>query len=400
MKICIISSFYPPFYFGGERAVQREAESLAVRGNQVSLLTSSPSRHSYVEEINHVMVHRIAPFNIYPPFEFSGRRGLMKPLFHLLDMWNPFSAARLRKALQGIEPDVVYIHNFKGLSSTVFNVVKSLGLPSVFSADDYSLICPRANLLRSSGNLCVNPALLCRLYARTQRQIFSKNKPDLVIANAQFILDKFKQAAFFSGIHSVKEVVGVEPIGKNTKKDYSIINILYVGGVNKHKGVQVLIKAVLNLNHANVRLHIVGTGQDLNEIKALAGDDPRITFHGFISDDDLSSLRRNTNICVVPSIWFDMAQGVICESFSFGIPVIGSRIGGIPEFIEEGNNGLLFEPGNYDELKAILERLTINTSELKKLEEGAINSSTKYDIAKHVNRLEELFRRVISEYHD
>jgi len=397
MKICIISNFYPPFFFGGERAVQREAEALARRGHVLVVITSSPNNKSYLEDINGVTIHRISPFNLYPPYEFPNHSVLKKVFFHLLDVWNPMSAKRIRKALQKVRPDVVYVHNFKGLSLTVFKAVKSLGVPFVFSVNDYSLMCPRANLLRSSGKICLNPPFPCRLYARAQRYLLNQNKPNIIISNAQFTLGKFNQNGFFTGIPTKREAVGVNLTTTKANKDYSVFNILYTGGVNKHKGVQVLISAFTELKQPNIRLHIVGRGQDTDEMKRLAGDDQRIIFHGFVSDEKLAELRAMANLAIVPSIWYDMAQGVICESFSYGIPVIGSRIGGIPEFIEKDANGYLFEAGNILELKNIIEKLITNPQELKRLEDGAFESRKKYDIEDHISRLEKMFSELIGQ---
>jgi glycosyltransferase involved in cell wall biosynthesis len=148
-----------------------------------------------------------------------------------------------------------------------------------------------------------------------------------------------KKSGFFPGADTSREVVGIAINKALPVKRYDEIDILYVGQLSIHKGVQVLIKAFTGLKQGNVRLHIVGKGPDSDEMKQLAKNDPRIKFYGFISDEDLSELRRKANISVVPSIWYDMAQGVISESFSWGIPVVASDIGGIPEFIQDGYNG-------------------------------------------------------------
>jgi len=391
MKICIISNFYPPFFFGGERAIQREAEALIRRGHKVTVITSSPNHQCYEEMINGVLIERIVPHNIYPPYEFPTQPILKKVLFHALDVWNPLTFRVIKQALEKTKPEVVYLHNFKGLSTTVFSAVKNLRLPSVFCVNDYSLMCPRAFLVRSSGEICSNPPMACRIYASMQRHLFEKNQPDLAISPAQFTLDMFRQNGFLSNIATQREAVGTELTETKSLKNYDFIDILYVGGINKHKGVQVLMKAFIELKRQNVRLHIVGRGSNIDEMNWLAGDTSNIIFHGFISDEKLVELRNLANIAVVPSIWYDMAQGVICESFNCGIPVIGSRIGGIPEFIEDGYNGYLVEAGNVLDLKNVLERLIDNPQELQRLEEGAFESRNKYDIEDHIYRLEKIF---------
>lgn len=96
----------------------------------------------------------------------------------------------------------------------------------------------------------------------------------------------------------------------------------------------------------------------------------------------------------MPSICYDNSPTVIYESFSFGVPVIGSRIGGIPELIKEGYNGFLFEAGNVEELEGIIGKLTTNTSQLRRLSERASESIKKYDINEHIKKLEKLYRDI------
>jgi glycosyltransferase involved in cell wall biosynthesis len=252
-------------------------------------------------------------------------------------------------------------------------------------------------LLRASGQICGRPLPICHIYANVQRNIFGRNKPDLVVSPALFTLDKLKNAGFFKEVQTKREIIGVDRCKNMSDKDYDITNILYVGNVSKHKGVHILVQAFTKIKSQSVRLHIVGKGKYLDELKRLCEGDSRINIYGFVSDEILDDLRQKSNIAVVPSIWYDMAQGAICESFSYGTPVIGSRIGGIPEYIDEGYNGLLFEPGNSEELKIILERLANNSQELKRLEEGALESSTRYNTEQHIDRLEIIFSDLIKK---
>ncbi len=114
-------------------------------------------------------------------------------------------------------------------------------------------------------------------------------------------------------------------------------------------------------------------------------------------DEELTRLYNKANVTVVPSIWYDNSPMVIYESFIAGTPVIGSRIGGIPELIEAGKNGFLFEAGNVDELKAILENLIRTPAELISLERGALESVKNYNMVEHIRKLEDLYRDVLDD---
>jgi len=392
MKICFISNLYPPFVLGGaEISVKRTAEGLVKRGHDVLVITTSPNRKSLIEDINGVKVYRINPLNIYTMYNHQKQPEILKLIWHGIDLWNPHSYIVVKNILKKEMPDVVHVHNFKGLSLSVFSAVKRLNLPLIFTAHDYSLICPRANLLNGSGEICTNPLKLCKAYVNIQKYMVN-NKPDVVTAPSQFVIDKLKLKGLFEDVKTMKLPLGIELSGeKAEKKSYDIIDILYVGALSKHKGVHILINAFKGLDSDNTILHILGKGKAEDEFKKIAESDQRIIFHGFVPDEKLMQLYQKANVVVVPSIWYDNSPLVIYESLMSGTPVIGSRIGGIPEFIEEGYNGFLFEAGNVDELKDKLEYLIEKASELKALEEGAFESVKKYSMGTHIKKLEKMY---------
>ncbi|MCW3133201.1 MAG: glycosyltransferase family 4 protein [Methanophagales archaeon] len=392
MKICFISNLYPPFIIGGaETSVRRDAEGLRKRGHEVLVITTSQDRKSLIEDINGVKVYRISPLNLYTMYQHQKQPEIRKPLWHLIDLWNPHSYIVVKNVLRREMPDVVHINNYKGLSLSVFSAVKCLNLPVIFTAHDYSLICPRANLLHGSGEICKTPSIFCMLYNRIQKYLID-NKPDLVTAPSQFVIDKLKEAGLFKDVKTMKLPLGIELSDEKTEKGYDTIDILYMGELSKHKGVHILINAFKGLEFKKVKLHILGKGKDAEEFKKMAGYDKRIFFYGFVPDEELiMQLYQKANVLVVPSICYDNSPMVIYESLMNGTPVIGSRIGGIPELIEDGCNGFLFTAGDVDELKEILEDLMRKPSELKRLEDGAFESVKKYSMDMHIRRLEKIY---------
>lgn len=387
MKICFISNLYPPHILGGaETSVKRAADRLIKKGHEVFVITTTTNEKTAVEEVDGAKVYRINPLNFYAMYNHQNQPELLKPIWHVIDLWNPHSYVVVKNILKKEMPDVVHINNFKGLSLSVFSATKRLNLPLVFTAHDYSLICPRANLLNGSGEICTAPSRLCKAYVNIQKFIVD-NKPDLVTAPSQFVIDKLKESGLFESVKTMKLPLGIELSDRKVKKSYNTINILYAGGLSWHKGVHILINAFKELEQENIRLHILGKGKDEDEFKKIASSDKRIIFHGFVPDEKLMELYQKANITVVPSIWYDNSPMVIYESLVNGTPVIGSRIGGIPELVEDGYNGFLFESGNVDKLKEILETLVKNPSKLQNLEEGAFESVKKYDMDEHIKKL-------------
>ena len=395
MKICLISNLYPPFVIGGaEISVGKVAEELVKKGNnEVLVITLSPNRKPSIENINGVKVYRINPLNLYAMYNHQNQPELLKPIWHVIDLWNPHSYLVIKNILKKEMPDIVHINNFKGLSLSIFSATKRLNLPLIFTAHDYSLVCPRANLLNGSGVICTNPSKLCKFCVGIQKFIVN-NKPDLVTAPSQFVIDKLKEAGLFEDVKTIKLPLGIKLSDEKAEKNYDIIDILYVGGLSRHKGVHILINAFKELESENIKLHIIGKGVDAEGFKKFAGSDQRIIFPGFVLDEELIQLYQKANITIVPSIWYDNSPMVIYESFIYGTPVVGSNIGGIPELVEDGYNGFLFEAGNVDELKEILKKLIKNPSELKRLEESAFESVKKYSMDEHIEKLEKIYHEI------
>ncbi|AUB59682.1 hypothetical protein BK009_02720 [Methanobacterium subterraneum] len=394
MKICLISNLYPPNVLGGaEVSVKKVSEELVKKGHEVIVITT-PFSENDVETINGVKIYQVKPLNIYHIYDHPNQSMLIKPLWHIIDLWNPYDERNIKNILKTETPDIVHIHNFKGVSLSSFSPAKSLGIPLVFTAHDYSLICMRANLLNSSGEICQTPSALCKIYNQVQKHL-AKNKVDLLISPSQFVINKLKSNGLFKDVKSKKIPLGIELDNKEKfEKKYSTTNILYVGNLGEHKGVHVLLNAFKKINNMNIRLDIVGKGLCSEKLKLMSQNDNRIKFHDFLEGKELLKMYVHSNLTVVPSIWYDNSPMVIYESFSYGTPVIGSKIGGIPELIEDGFNGYLFEAGNVNELQQLLETLIDSPETLEKLEQGTYESVQKYTMEKHIEQLEKEYQKL------
>ena len=147
------------------------------------------------------------------------------------------------------------------------------------------------------------------------------------------------------------------------KKDY----ILYFGRFSWEKGVRTLIDAAKKL--ADIKFVCAGTG----EYAILMEDAPNIENVGFQSGEALNTLIREAKFSICPSEWYENCPFSIMESQERGTVVIGTRIGGIPELIQDGENGLLFESGNVDDLVEMIMKLWNNQSLLEKYEQACLH---------------------------
>lgn len=394
MKICFISNLYPPNVLGGaEIVVEKMAQSMSRMGHEVIVITTSPDDNQHIIDED-VTIYQINSTKLYPTYKQTDVSGIKKPLWHLFDLWNNKTLKRVKEILIEENVDIVHINNFKGLSLACFKAVKELKIPVVYESHDFSLICPRANLIRGNNTLCEKRNIVCNEYVYFQRKLLNDNV-DLLISPSQFMIDKFKENKFFNNTPCVKIPLGVEYSANKTAKNYDTIDITYIGTLGKHKGVDILINAFKTIECENIRLHIIGKGYDENEFKELAGNDDRITFHGFVENSEIMKFYELTNILVIPSICYDNSPLVIYESFSTGTPVIGSNIGGIPELIQDEFNGLLFDAGNSESLRKKLVKVIKDIELLKKFENNAFNSLPSDSMNLMINQMIKEYNKLV-----
>lgn len=399
MKVCYISSFYPPLLFGGaEIYVERISEKLCQSDHEVVVITtnSTISTKPLIEEKNGVKIYRIHPLNIYPIYDTLSKPSIIKPIWYLIDLLNLHSYIIIKDILRKEKPDIVHVHNFKAFSFA-FYAIKNLNLPFVFTMHDYFIECLNENLYRKSNQICQNPRLVCRFYVRFQKYL-KNNKPDIVTAPSQFVIDKIKKDGFFKKVRTIKLPLGIElENNKKIDKNYETIDILFVGRLNIYKGVHVLINAFIKLQSKNIHLHIVGEGKEKEALKKITEDMSNITFYGFVDESTLKELYEKANVVVVPSMWYETFGIVIIESFKYATPVLVSNIGGYPELVENGYNGFLFEPGNVEELTILLEDLIESPEKLIKLSDNAFEFVKKYSIEEHTKKLIHLYKELIEQ---
>jgi glycosyltransferase involved in cell wall biosynthesis len=165
-----------------------------------------------------------------------------------------------------------------------------------------------------------------------------------------------------------------------------------------HKGVDWLLRAATRVR-ADVRIELAGTGNQETEYRALAeslGLERRVRFHGWLEGPAVEDLLRGARALVFPSLWHEPAGLVAFEAMTGGRAVIGSRVGGIPEMIDEGVNGLLVEPGDVTGLAAAIDRLAGDWELARRLgEAGRRVAAERYTMDAHLDRLTSVYRRLV-----
>jgi glycosyltransferase involved in cell wall biosynthesis len=387
MHVLLVNNLYPPIMAGGaELVVAYLAEGLASRGHRATVVsTCGPEMEPYPAETrNGVEVLRFFPRNMYWSFARDGHGRISHGLWHLRDAWNRDAARRFQAILAQARPDIVHTHVIDGFSASIWRRARRLGVPVMHTAHDYHLLCPRAFLLTRDWKLCTHPTLPCRSYRAWH--LHTALDVDLFVSPSQFLLDKHREAGLGVRRTAVVRNGIPRPPPRLPRAADTSVRFLLLCRLTEEKGVRVVLDAVRALPpDLQFELTIAGRGPLEPVARAAAEADPRIRFAGFVQGEEKHALLSQADHLLLPSLWYENAPVAVVEAAAYGIGVIGSRIGGIPELVTQGRTGVLFEPGDTAGLAAIMRDVASGTLVLRGLAEEAAAVAVRHDIGTMVD---------------
>jgi glycosyltransferase involved in cell wall biosynthesis len=305
--------------------------------------------------------------------EMHGDYSLTQKLVRLPKVIYSFEARRrLGELLGRVRPDIAHAHNiYHHISPSILGLLKGRGIPTVLTLHDLKIACPAYNMLAPDGicerckggkvynvvrNRCIGGSAAMSLVVMMEAVVHKllgsyRRHVDCFVVPSRFYIDKFSEwgmpASLFRHVPNFVDVPRYEPRYEPGEA------FLYFGRVIRQKGVATLIRAVAG---ARKKLLIAGTGPELDEMRALAaGLNADVTFLGHLGGQQLRHVIGSCRAVVLPSEWYENAPVSLLEAYALGKPVIGARIGGIPELIRENETGVCFESGNVSSLQRALE---------------------------------------------
>ena len=392
MKILLINTLYHPNGVGGaEKSVQLLAEGLTEHSQSALVVTLAPERRCNKTNIAGVEVHYIPIKNIYHPMSEPYSLAA-KALWHIRDIYNPAMSRSVSRIIKQYDPDVVHTNNLSGISVAIWHVAKQLGYPVVHTLRDYYLICPRTTMYRDGQN-CEYQCIKCKTFSLIKK-ILSK-QVDAVVGISRFILDRHTQLGYFD--QASKHVV-YNPFGKYEPRHAAFpisrgINFGYIGSIVPSKGLDRLLPAFLRLGRkaGATKLYIGGKiGSRYALQLAAMYSNSGIEWLGYIQPYNFF---QKINILIVPSRWHEPAGRVVVEAMSYGVPVIGSARGGIPELI--GDAGWVFDPDIPGDLEARMEYVLQNPDVVEEYSQRALERVSKFDIETSVKKYIEIYQSLL-----
>jgi glycosyltransferase involved in cell wall biosynthesis len=282
-------------------------------------------------------------------------------------IYSPASAREMTRLIEENRPDVVHVHNLYPLiSPSVLVACARAGVPVVMTSHNYRLTCPLGPHYNNRGiceqcsdgreywcilnncraSLFESAAYAIRNAVARKFRLF-KDNVTLFIALSQHVKSRLVESGYDSDqVVVIPNMISLS-LAQLASRDYSPGNYVgYLGRISPEKGVRELLRAAA----LNPSVPVVIAGDDSAMPELLQEAPENVRFLGPLERNELTEFYRNARFLVTPSVCFETFGLVAAEAMSQGIPVISSSIGGLPEIVTDGVNGLLSEPGDVDDL--------------------------------------------------
>ncbi len=381
MKVLMINKFLYP-NGGSETYIFKLGEYLEKMGHEV--------QYFGMEHKGRCVGNKVDAYT--SDMDFHGGSKISKLTYPLKTIYSKEARVKIRKVLDDYKPDVCHLNNFNYqiTPSIILEIVKwrkegKKNCKIIYTAHDYQLVCPNhmlnnpnthKNCEKCLGGYyinCIKGRCIHNSYAKSvigamEAELWKLKGTyryiDKIICCSEFMKTKLDTNLLFTNktvaIHNFIDKVEWH---SNEKKNY----VLYFGRFSEEKGIGTLIKVCQQL--PDIQFVFAGTGPLENKINNVSN----IKNVGFKNGKELEKLIREARFSIYPSEWYENCPFSVMESQMYGTPVIGADIGGIPELIQVGKTGELFESGNSKSLRLKIQKLWNNQEISKQYSENCKN---------------------------
>jgi glycosyltransferase involved in cell wall biosynthesis len=416
MKILLVAHKYPPHSVGGVEVYTRHLAHALSERHQVLVFyrhdqPGGPPLAEVDEQLDGVGTRRVS----------LARRGLGASVAgeFLGTFLNPALEEVFARLLATWRPDVVHFQHVMALSARLPALAARAGVPALLTLHDYWFICGNSQLIWPDAQTCRGKALgmncvRCAAAARFPSPLARVARPALaplflvrdrivrraamqvhrLISPSHFLMQQYVAAGFPAERFVVLENgLPLERIRRAAwRAAEGPLRVTYLGSLAWQKGVHVLIEAMNGLPPGSARLRICGDPAVFPVHAARlrqAAQHPGIEFLGRVANEQVGQVLADSDVVVVPSLWYENSPIVIQEARAAGVPVVASGHGALTEKVRHEIDGLLFPVGDAAALRRALLRLRDEPGLLERLRK---NVPPAVDLVQHVQELEELYR--------
>lgn len=289
-------------------------------------------------------------------------------------------------------PDVIHFNNFLGLSFEIATIAREAGIPSCFTPHNYHLLDPKLYIYNQNlevwrnTNFFENSELVARFPYKTEDYHKRQDKAKSILVNditsvlcvssrqkellTEFVGDDMLAEEKFIVVNQIPKSVTLlsekrqsKPVVLQSKR---AMTFCFIGDGIPHKGAHIIAQALQYIPDKDINVNMWGNFNEEYE-RALKKVDigDRIHFKGVYTSETLPHIAAENDILLVPSICEETGPLVVPEGLAMGLPVIGAKIGGIPDFIIDGYNGMLYSHNSPKALASVMRVIIENPFKLE-----------------------------------
>lgn len=401
----IVHEFPPDAWAGTELVTLQLSRALRERGHEVIIATrvADPAAEEFsVREEQRYGFHVFALVNNYT-----------KTTRLQLTYDNDFFDEVFTRLLTQARPDIVHFQHVAHLSARLIAIATGQGYPTVLSLHDFYFACHLVHLIDLEYRLCAGPERGERCVACLQKgdptgavrarfpfMAHILQLPDAVLAPSQFLARRMTM--YFPALESRLRVspLGVDLVNveRRARPVGAPLRLLCAGALIPHKGANLLLEALQELPGEAFEVSLYGSSDPywqpyIARLHELATG-LSVHFGGVYPHDELGSILARHDVLVMPGICEETFSLLTREAMLAGLPVIAARHGALPEAVRDGENGLLFEPGNVVDLRRCLARFLEQPELLPRLRDPRPQIKS---VAEYAGEIEAVYRGIGSD---
>lgn len=355
MRILVVSNFFPPNFIGGAEIVAAmQARRLAELGHEVRVLAGDnsirlPGYPIRNDSFDGLPVTRVA----LQPDDFAS---------HGNNVAHPEVDAIFARLVEQWRPDVIHAHHLLGLSVGILRTARARGIRTVLTLHDHWGFCLRSTRITKSGAICQDatrcaecqsdivlgnetyPVLFRQDYLRWQL-----GAVDAFVAPSRYLADAYVAAGLPADrMHVMGNGIEIDRFSHLAPPALEErLHLLFIGHMGEHKGVPVLLDALTRLPAQRLHVDFVGDGlacADYEQFVRARLPTLSYRFWGQLPNHRIAERLSRAHVFVLPSVCPENQPVTITEAMASRLPVVASRIGGIPELVDDEVTGYLAEP--------------------------------------------------------
>ena len=409
MKVLLINKFY--YMRGGSETYNFAlAEALKAKGHEVIFFAMQDEKNLPCEQSKYFV----------PNVDYNQQGGIKEKISAVKNFfYSKIAAAKMKELIEDEKPDIAHIGLLhRQITFSVVEVLKEYGIPVVMTMHDLIFACPNYTMLTNGTvcEACMEGSVYNCVKKKCVKESFSKSI--LAACEKEFLLHKkyydlidlyitecvfYKQLMEKSGVTNSRIISRTNflPITQKYEfnknyKDY----ILYFGRFSKEKGIQTLLEAHKEMQ-CKYKLILVGDGPIKKEIESFieANKLTNIELPGAIYGEEMEAIIEGARVVVTPSEWYENCPYALLQSIAMGKIEIVSEVGGLPELVEDGKTGFLYESGNPKELADKIDRvMSMTKDEYERMSEViCTKAKERHNWEPYVDMLISEYKNLISE---